>query len=124
MKVVDFSGWLEFFTDGSLASAYAGHLKNPLEIVTPVIVLYEVYKVIKRERSEEEAFSALMQMEKTHVVPIDDVLALTAADLSLEHGLAMADSIVYATAILHRATLVTSDSDLSELPHVTYLKKP
>ena len=124
MKVIDSSGWLEFFREGPLAEIYAGHLKNPLEIVTPVIVLYEVYKVIKRERSAEEALNAVIQMGKTDLVFIDDVLALTAADISLEHGLAMADSIVYATALIHRATLVTSDSDLSKLPHVTYLEKP
>lgn len=109
MKVIDSSGWLEFFRDGPLADDYADHLKNLAEIVTPVIVLYEVYKIIKRDRSEEEAFN--------------DVLALTAADISLEHGIAMADSIVYATAILHHSTLITSDSDLGSLPHVIYLKK-
>lgn len=124
MKVIDSSGWLDFFTEGPLAKVYAGHLENLSEIITPAIVLYEVYKIIKRERGEEDALTAVMQMGKTHVIFIDDVLVLTAADLSLEHGLAMADSIVYATALIHEATLVTSDSDLSQLPHVTYLKKP
>ena len=44
------------------------------------------------------------------------MLALEAADLSLAHGLAMADSLVYATARRFGATLVTSDSDFEGLP--------
>ena len=49
--VVDSSGWIEFFTNGKLAAKYTGHLKNPEKILTPTIVLYEVYKNIKRERT-------------------------------------------------------------------------
>ena len=123
MKLVDSSGWLEFFTDGPLAQAYASHLRNPQEVVTPTVVLYEVYKVIKRQRTEEEALAAAAQVGKTRVVALDDQVALTAADLSLAHHLAMADAIVYATALMQGATLLTSDSDLASLPGVTYLRK-
>ncbi len=124
MKVIDSSGWLEFFTDGPLASTYAHHLKDLHDVVTPTIVLYEVYKVIKRQRSEEEALIAAAQMGKTQLVPLTDSIALTAADISLTHRIAMADSIVYATAMTEGATLFTSDSDLANLPEVHYLKKP
>jgi predicted nucleic acid-binding protein len=48
---------------------------------------------------------------------------MKAADLSLDHQLAMADAIVYATAILHDATVVTSDSDFESLPGVIYYPK-
>jgi predicted nucleic acid-binding protein len=40
------------------------------------------------------------------VLPRESI-ALEAADISLAHGLAMADSLVYATARRHGATLVT-----------------
>jgi predicted nucleic acid-binding protein len=123
MKVVDSSGWLEFLTDGPLAGRYSRHLANLDEVVTPSVVLFEVYKWIKRERSEEEALVAAAQIAKTRVVELNSTIALTAADLSLEHGLAMADSIVYATALLHRAELVTSDQDFALLPGVEYLEK-
>ena len=94
MTVVDSSGWIEYFTDGPLAGRYARYLGDLAEVVTPVVVLYEVYKKIKRERTEEKALVAAAQMEKTHVVPLTDTLALTAADLSLEHRLAMAGACV------------------------------
>ena len=109
--------------DGPLAGAYAQHVKHPHEVLTPSIVLYEVYKVIKRQRSEEEALMAAAQMSKTQVVPLTDTIALTAADASLTYHLAMADAIVYATALTHKAKLITSDTDLASLPGVVYHKK-
>ena len=123
MLLVDSSGWLEFFTDGPLAGTYAQHVKHPHDVLTPTIVLYEVYKVIKRQRSEEDALTAAAQMGKTQLVPLNDTIALTAADASLTYHLAMADAIVYATALIHKAKLVTSDADLSSLPGVVYHKK-
>ena len=123
MLLVDSSGWLEFFMDGPLASTYAQHLKHPNDVLTPTVVLYEVYKVIKRQRSEEEALTAIAQMGKTQVVPLNDTIALTAADASLTYQIAMADAIVYATALTHKAKLATSDADLASLPGVVYHKK-
>ena len=124
MTVIDSSGWLEFLTDGPLAKAYADHLQDPKHVVTPTIVIYEVYKVIKRQRHEEAALAAAAQMGKTRLVPLTDAIALTAADVSLAYRVAMADAIIYATALSEGAKLVTSDADLAPLPGVTYLKKP
>ncbi len=123
MILVDSSGWLEFFTDGPLASVYARHLKNLHSIITPTIVIYEVYKVIKRQRNEEEALAATAQLGKTTIIPLSETIALTAADVSLAYQIAMADAIVYATALTERVTLITSDANLSQLPGVTYLRK-
>jgi len=47
MKLVDSSGWLEFFTGGPLAEAYGVHLADLSQVITPTIVLYEVYRKIK-----------------------------------------------------------------------------
>jgi predicted nucleic acid-binding protein len=123
LKVIDSSGWLEFFTDSPLAEQYAPHLADFSQILTPVIVLYEVYKRIKRERSEEDALVAAAQLRKTRIVPLTETIAIKAADLSLDHQLAMADATVYATAILHDAIVVTSDSDFESLPGVIYYPK-
>jgi predicted nucleic acid-binding protein len=123
LKLVDSSGWIEFFTGGPLAGRYEPLLMNEAEVVTPTIVLYEVYKLVKRERSEEEALQAVAVMERTKVVDLTATIALAAADLALEHGLAMADAVVYATARAEGVRLVTSDGDFSGLPDVTYYGK-
>ncbi len=123
MIVVDSSGWLEFLTNGPLADDYAARLRQPATVITPTIVLYEVYKHSKRLRGEEGALDAVAAMQKTRLVPLNDELALVAADLSLEHKLPMADAIVLATARLHDAEVVTSDADFQDLPGVTYIPK-
>ena len=124
MIVVDSSGWLEFLTDGPLADQFAKRLRQPGTVVTPSIVVYEVYKHSKRLRGEEGALVAVAAMQKTEIVPLNQELALLAADLSLELKLPMADAIVLATARLHEAELVTSDSDFRGIPGVTYITNP
>lgn len=123
MIVIDSSGWIEFFTDGPLADEYAKRLRNLPSVVTPVIVLYEVYKRLKRDLSEDDALVAVSVMQRSRIASVNQQLALMAADLSLAHGLAMADALVLATAEAHGAELVTSDSDFAGITGVTYLPK-
>jgi len=114
--VIDSSGWIEFFMDGPKAGIYARYLQHPEKIFTPAIVVYEVYKKIKRERGEPLAKLCVAQIEKTQVVPITEAIALLAADLSLEFSLPMADSLVLATARMQQSELMTSDSDFQNIP--------
>ena len=123
MIVFDSSGWLEFLTDGLLAEEYASRLRQPATVITPTIIMYEGYKHSKRLRGEEGAIDAVAAMQKTRVVPLNDELALIAADLSIEHKLPMADAIVLATAQMYEAEVVTSDSDFDGVPGVTYIPK-
>lgn len=121
--LVDSVGWIEFFGGGPLAGRYAKHLDPASSVVVPTIVLYEVYKKIKRERSEEAALVAVSTMQTARMVPLTEPLSLTAADLSLRYKLGMADAIVYASALQEGAQLVTSDKDLKDLPQVIYYAK-
>jgi predicted nucleic acid-binding protein len=124
MIVVDSSGWLQFLTDGPLADQYASRLRQPATVITPTIIMYEVYKHSKRLRGEDGALDAVAAMQKTRVVELNDELALIAADLSIELKLPMADAIILATARLYEAEVVTSDADFEGVPGVTYIPKP
>jgi predicted nucleic acid-binding protein len=116
--VVDSSGWLEFYMDGPQAGQFARFLKDTEALVTPTIVAYEVWKIARRQRGEQAARLCLGHMKKTLLVPLDIDLAVLAAELSLRHSLAMADSIVLATAQAHAAELVTKDPDFRKIPGV------
>ncbi|MFA6959016.1 MAG: type II toxin-antitoxin system VapC family toxin [Thermoanaerobaculia bacterium] len=123
MIVIDSSGWIEFFADGPHAEEFAARLRNPASILTPTIAVYEVYKWIKRERSEEEALQAVAAMKKTRIVDLSEELALTAADLSLSHNLGMADSMMLAVARANNAQLATTDSGFDGIDGVILFSK-
>ncbi len=55
MIIVDSCGWLEWFTDDKLADQYKEYLADQDNILMPAIILYEVYKILKREVGEEKA---------------------------------------------------------------------
>jgi len=120
--VIDSSGWVEYTLGGPGASAYSPYVLRD-DVLVPAIVVYEVYKLALRETTEEQALTVAAHLKERTVVPLDDDLALRAAEASLEHKLAMADAIVYATAQQHGAELVTSDADLDGLPGVSYIPK-
>lgn len=123
MIVIDSSGWIEFFADGPHAEEFAARLRNPASVLTPTIAVYEVYKWIKRERSEEEALQAVAAMKKTRIVEVTEEIALAAADLSLSHGLAMADSMMLAVARASSSQLATTDSGFEGVEGVLLFPK-
>ncbi|MDH5202947.1 MAG: type II toxin-antitoxin system VapC family toxin, partial [Nitrospirota bacterium] len=100
---------------------YAKYVKTPSRIVTPTIVLYEVYKKVRREKTEEEALIAVSLMNRTSIIPLRESIALFAADLSIKYSLPMADAIVYATAIEENCRVVTSDAHFRELENVLFI---
>jgi predicted nucleic acid-binding protein len=61
-------------------------------------------------------------LRRARIVPVDASLALEAADLALEAGLAMADALIYATARRHGATLVTGDADFVDMPNTVVIR--
>jgi predicted nucleic acid-binding protein len=121
MFLVDSSGWIEFFTDGQFAEQYSKYIKTPSRIITPTVVLYEVYKKIKKERTEEEALIAVSYMNKTRIVELSESIALFAADISLKYALPMADAIVYATAVEEHCRVVTGDAHFRDLEKVIFV---
>ncbi len=123
MISIDSYGWVERFTNGPKAAAYNRIIDSvkPEELVTSVVVLYEVYRKVKKARGEETALEAVAALSQTRVVVVDQTLSLEAADYSLEHGLHMSDALVYATARQTSSELYTSDGDLQGLASVTLI---
>ena len=123
MIIVDSCGWLEWFTDGRLADSYERYLVDQDNILMPAIILYEVYKILKREVGEEKALLAAGYMKNLSVIPLDETLALAAADVALREGLAMADALIVAAARSNNCKIITSDKDLKDQTGVVYIPK-
>lgn len=119
--VVDSSGWLEYFTQDVNAKAFEPYLEGSRPLLVPAIVLYEVKKKILQIGTKTEADRFVSQACRRQVIPLDEFLALAAAEVSIGHRLAMADAIIYATARTFEAELVTSDQAFQGLPGVTLI---
>lgn len=115
--IVDSSVWLEIFSKGPRATECQLKMRGHT-VSIPVIVLYEVYRKVKQKTSDETGLEVVAGLSKFKILPLERELALLAADLSLEHALSMADSLIYAFAIEHDEPLLTLDHDFSKLPGV------
>lgn len=123
MNIVDSSGWLEYFANGPNAQRFLLPLRQTESLIVPVVSIYEVFKVVLRERGENHALQAATAMQKATVADLTPALAMMAAKLSLEHSLPMADSIILATARFYDATIWTQDADFKNIPSVKYFPK-
>ena len=123
MNVVDSSGWLEYFADGPNASVFARPIEAINELLVPTLSLYEVFKRVVQQRSEDEALQAVAAMQRGTVIDLDASLALSAAKVSLDANIPMADSVMLATARAYGATFWTQDADFKNIPDVTYVAK-
>lgn len=123
MNVVDSSGWLEYFADGPNADFFAPAVENLADLVVPSISICEVFKRVLQQRDESDALQAAAVVQQGTVVDLDRAIALSAAKLSVELGLPMADSVMLATARAHNATLWTQDADFKDIEGVQYIEK-
>ncbi|MBI2998109.1 MAG: type II toxin-antitoxin system VapC family toxin [Deltaproteobacteria bacterium] len=123
MNVVDSSGWLEYFADGPNADKFAPAIQNTRELIVPTLSIYEVFRRVLQQRGATAALRAVALMRQGREVVLDTMIALSAAKLSVELKLPMADSIILATARSYRATLWTQDADFKGTDGVKYFGK-
>jgi predicted nucleic acid-binding protein len=123
MNVVDSSGWLEYFADARNAEFFAPAVEDINELLVPTISIYEVFKRVLQQTGEDKALEAAALMMQGQLVQLDATIAMSAAKLSDELKIPMADSIMLATARMHDALLWTQDVDFASLPDVNYTAK-
>ena len=123
MNIVDSSGWLAYFAGEPNAKHFLTPLTDSTLLVVPTVTIYEVFKVILRESSENDALQAVVAMQRGTVVDLTAPLAIAASKLSLEHNLPMTDSVILATAREFNAILWTQDSDFKNISDVKYFPK-
>jgi len=119
MNAVDSSAWLEYFADTKRARLFAAAIEDTDHLIVPVVTVYEVFKKFLRERGESDALQAVSAMRSGQVIDLDVSLALEAGRFNLP----LADSLIYATAQRHGATLWTQDEDFEGLSGVRYFSK-
>ena len=123
MNVIDSSGWLEYFADGPNADYFKSAIKDEEHLIIPTICLYEVFRITLSRAGEDEALRVASFMSFGRIVDLDREIALAAAHLSIRQELAMADSLILATARLYDAALWTQDEHFRDIPGVKFIAK-
>lgn len=123
MNVVDSSGWLEYFANGPNADFFAEPIEARADLLVPTLNIYEVFKRVLQQRGEGDALQVVALMQQATVIELSTTLALSAARISLDEKIPMADSIMLATARASGATLWSQDSDFAHVAGVKYIVK-
>lgn len=120
-NLVDSCGWISYLVGDKNADRFARPINLTKRLIVPTICLYEVYKKVFNELGANIANQIIAQMSRGQVIALDTRISLLAAKISKESKLAMADSIILATAKVCKARVWTSDRDFVGLEDVQCL---
>lgn len=120
--LVDSSGWLEYLTADVKKPLFEPYLVDGKKtLIVPTIVLHEVRKKLLLGQQKTAADWFVSEALRHTVVPLDERIALEAANYSIQFRIALADAIIYTTSVVENARLITGDSHFASLPNVTIL---
>jgi len=126
--VIDSYAWIEYFMGTKTGEKVKPIIENTEEKITPTICLAEIYaKTLRAENDELAEKQRIFIKEKSALAPLDETTAVEAAALTSKlkreiPGWGLADSIVYATALIKKAEVVTGDEHFKKLKNVTFIK--
>lgn len=123
MILVDSCGWLEYLADGPNAGSYAEPIEGTEDVLVPTICILEVFKKVLQERGEGQALEVSALMQRGRVAALDTTIAMSAAKLSSELGLPLADSVILATARAHDAVVLTQDTHFRGVAGVRFVSR-
>lgn len=123
MNIVDSSGWLEYFADGDNADFFGPAIEDTKNLLVPVICIYEVFKRIRQQSGVNEAQQHIGDMKLGTVIEINESIALSAAKISHDLKLPMADSLILASARANNAILWTQDEHFKDIEDVKFIEK-
>lgn len=122
-NLIDSSGWVEYFTAGTNAQFFIQPIQAVENLIVPTICIYEVFKRLLLDVGEESALQGVGIMALGQEVELSRTIALEAARISVEYKLAMADSLILATAHTYDAALWTQDKHFKTIAGVNYFEK-
>ena len=121
--LLDSSAWLSYFlAENNLSKKFIeeeGHL-----LMTSVLSIFEIKRKMLIKNVKETKVEEFIKFVKTRslLIELNEEICNNAVSLSLRHSLHTIDSLIYSSAILNNATLISGDSHFSGLEHVFLLK--
>jgi predicted nucleic acid-binding protein len=128
--VFDAYAWVEYALDGPKADLVAEKLSMAQQALTPATVIGELKEAMLKHNIPRQKISAILNYIKNRgtIVNIDADIAEKAGEINFKHkkqvkDWGMLDSLVYATAIIKKAQVITGDPHFRNLPNVIYIGK-
>lgn len=125
MKIVfDTFAWIEYFKDTNNAGIIEEHMLNN-EIITPTIVLLELSYRADQENWDINKHLSFIKL-KSEIIGFDDNFVLKFGKIynnlkRKSRGMGFADIIIYATAILNNAKVLTGDPHFKSLDRAIWI---
>lgn len=118
-KLIDSSVWLEYLIHGK----YKELFETKEILYLSVLSLFEIKRKLIRDKfNANQIITALEFLKKRMlIVPVSAEISDKAVELSLQYKLGTVDALIYASATLHPAVLITCDNDFRGLPEATVL---
>ena len=120
--LLDSSIWIEILNSGPKHLKCQRELDQAERVIVPTTVIFEVYRKLASLLSEDQALSGITILLKYEIKDLTQEVALTAADLSIQHKLGMADSLVLSHARMSESLFVTMDNDFVGLDGVLIIR--
>ena len=121
--LIDSSAWLSYFlAENDLSKKFiedGNHL-----LMTSVLSIFEIKRKMLVKNAKEPKIKEFLNFIKARsvLIELNDNICNNAADLSLRHNLHTVDSLIYCSAVLNNATLISGDRHFEGLENAFILK--
>ena len=120
---MDSSAWLSYFlAENNLSKKFiedGNHL-----LMTSVLSIFEIKRKMLMKNFKEHRIEGFLDFIKSRslTIELNEKICKDAAAISLNHRLHTVDSLIYSSAILNNATLISGDNHFEGLENVLILK--
>ncbi|WP_292347830.1 MULTISPECIES: PIN domain-containing protein [unclassified Methanoregula] len=116
--VLDTWTWIEYWKGDDRVRTY---IERKETRITSMITIAELERFYGVERERMDRMVSMIR-SRSLLVPVDLVIARTAGSVrrQMKEG-GIADAIIYATALRHRAKVVTGDPHFRGMPEVVFV---
>ena len=120
-ELLDSSVWLDYFHN----QGYKEIIESDKIILTSSLSLFEIKKKLIGDKEKIEKIKKSLDFIKIRSIikDLNSDIAEKAAEISSEKKLPSADSIIYTTALLNNAILITFDNDFRNLNNARVLER-
>lgn len=120
---LDSSAWLSYFlAENDLSKRFieeGNHL-----LMTSVLSIFEIKRKMLMKNFKEQKIDEFLDFIKSRclVIELDEKICRNAVAISINHKLHTIDSLIYSSALLNNATLISGDNHFEGLDKVIILE--